>query len=144
MNLILNRHNAKATIFMVTRLIGSGKYLTEAQIREMDASGLVSFQSHTVSHADMSALSEEEQRYQLSGSRLAIARLTGKIPFALSYPKAKASEEALRLVSEYYLYSVFRDGAPYETGTDPYRIPRFAMPRSLTMETFLTYFDCFE
>lgn len=140
---ILKRHNAKATIFMVTRLIGSGKYLTEAQIREMDASGLVSFQSHTVSHADMSALSEEEQRYQLSESRLAIARLTGKIPFALSYPKAKASAEALALVSEYYLYSVLRDGFPYETGTDPYRIPRFVMPRDLTMETFLTYFDCF-
>ena len=27
--------------------------------------------------------------------------------------------------------------------TDPYRIPRFVMPRDLTMETFLTYFDCF-
>lgn len=140
---ILQRHNAKATIFVITDMIGTPRHLTPAQIREMDASGLVSIQSHTVSHENLSTLSEEDQVYQLSASRLALARLTGKIPFALSYPKARASAEVLQRTAAYYDYCVLRNGVPFETGTAPQEIPRFAMPRDIEMSTFLSYFTCF-
>lgn len=140
---ILRRHNAKATVFVITAMIGTPHHLTPEQIREMDASGLVSIQSHTVSHENLSALTEEEQEYQLSASRLALARVTGKIPFALSYPRAKASAEVLGRAAAYYDYCVLRNGFPYETGTDPYEIPRFAMPRDIDMDAFLSYFECF-
>ena len=140
---ILQRHNAKATIFVITGLVGKPYYLTEDMIREMDASGLVSFQSHTVTHSDMNELPPEEQEYEASASQLALARMIGKIPFAMSFPRARADEDAMACVSRYYQYVVIADGKPWVTGTDPLNIPRFAMPRDITMDTFRSYFDCF-
>ena len=141
---ILKRHNAKATIFVITGMIGNPYHMTEEMMREMDASGLVSFQSHTVSHANMNIASPEEREYEASESKLTLARLLGRIPFALSFPKARANAEAMACVARYYDYVVIADGEPWVTGSDPLRIPRFAMPRDITMETFRGYFDCFQ
>ena len=140
---ILKRHNAKATIFVITGMIGNNYHMTEEMMREMDASGLVSFQSHTVSHANMNIASPEEREYEAFESQLTLARLLGKIPFALSFPKARANAEAMACVARYYDYVVIADGEPWVTGSDPLHIPRFAMPRDITTETFRGYFDCF-
>ena len=141
---ILQRHKAKATIFLITGLIGRKYYLTEEMIREMNASGLVSFQSHTVHHADMNAASPEEREYEASESQLAIARITDKVPFALSFPRARANDDAMKTVARWYRYVVIADGEPWVTCSDPLHIPRFAMPRDIDMETFLGYFACFD
>lgn len=141
---ILKRHNAKATIFLITDLIGKPYYLTEEEILEMDASGLVSFQSHTVHHANMNEATPEEREFEASESQLAIARLLKKVPFVMSFPKANANPDAMETVSRYYDYVVIADGEPWRTGSDPLHIPRFVMPRDIDMETFLSYFSCFE
>lgn len=141
---ILQRHKAKATVFLVTGLIGREYYLNEEAIREMNASGLVSFQSHTVHHADMNAADQETREYEARESQLAVARLTNKVPFVLSFPRARANDEAMDTVARWYRYVVIADGEPWVTGSDPLRIPRFAMPRDIDMETFLGYFACFQ
>lgn len=141
---ILQRHKAKATIFLISGLIGREHYLTEDMIREMNASGLVSFQSHTVHHADMNAATPEEREYEAAESQLAIARITDKIPFALSFPRARANDDAMQTVARYYSYVVIADGQCWVTGSDPLHIPRFAMPRDIDMESFRAYFACFD
>ena len=141
---ILQRHQAKATIFLISGHIGWKYYLTEDMIREMDDSGLVSFQSHTVNHADMNAACPETREYEAAESQLAISRLTDKVPFVLSFPRARANDDAMETVSRYYRYVVIADGKSWVTGTDPLHIPRFAMPRDIEMDTFRSYFDCYQ
>ena len=141
---ILKRHGAKATIFLVTGVIGQERCLTEDMITEMDQSGLVSFQSHTVSHRGMDQATEEEVTYEAAQPQLAIARLLGKGPFVLSFPEARATWQAMEVVSRYYRYVVIADGEPWTAGEEPLHIPRFAMPRDIDDETFLDYFSCFD
>lgn len=138
---ILKKYNVKATIFVISGKVGQPYYLTEAQIKEMSDSGLVSIQSHTVSHGDVRTMTPEQKEYEAAFSQLSLARITGKIPFALSFPRATADDESMACVMQYYQYVVIADGYQYVTGTDPYRIPRFVMPRDLTLEQFLLYFD---
>jgi peptidoglycan/xylan/chitin deacetylase (PgdA/CDA1 family) len=47
---ILKKYNIPATIFLVYNDIGKPDKLTWEQIREMDASGLITFGSHTLTH----------------------------------------------------------------------------------------------
>lgn len=138
---ILKRYNVKATIFVITGGIGGSRFMDAGQLRELSESGLVSLQSHTVSHKDMRQMSDEQLEYQCAASQLALARITGKIPFAMSFPRAMANDAAYAQVARFYQYSVIKDGYKYVTGTDPYKIPRFVMPRSLTIERLLSYFE---
>ena len=78
---ILQKYGVKATIFMITGNIDNRQtYLTSAQIKEMAQSGLVSFQSHTVTHPYLRGQSYETQEYELTQSKLDLVRLTGKMP----------------------------------------------------------------
>ena len=50
---ILRKHGIAATFFLYTDFLGSGEGLTWAQINEMSKSGLIDFQSHSKSHANL-------------------------------------------------------------------------------------------
>ena len=71
---VLEKHHMKATIFLVTDYIGFyPNYLTWDMAREMQDSGLVTFGSHTLSHAVLTdMLSPEDVRYQLMASKQAM------------------------------------------------------------------------
>src|SRR5207253_7977146 len=50
---ILEEYRFKATSFVITGKVGWGGYLTWDQMRKMQASGLVQFESHTVNHVQL-------------------------------------------------------------------------------------------
>jgi len=50
---ILRKHGFAATFFLYTDFLGAGEGLTWAQINEMSKSGLIDFQSHSKSHANL-------------------------------------------------------------------------------------------
>ncbi|MBQ8548998.1 MAG: polysaccharide deacetylase family protein [Lachnospiraceae bacterium] len=134
---LLKEYEVKATVFLITGSIGGDHYLTEKQIQKMYSSGYVSIQSHTVTHPDLSECSEEELKEELLKSKGVIAKLTGKEPFVLCYPKGKWSKESLEMTDMYYEYGVFMSGEPFVTGeTDPLRIYRKYISRSTTLDQF--------
>ena len=49
---LLQKYNAKATIFVIPKAIGTPHKMTAEQIYELSRSGLVSIQSHTYSHGN--------------------------------------------------------------------------------------------
>lgn len=53
---ILRRFNFHAVSFIPTGLIGGGYYMNWNQIKEIAATGLVTFESHTVSHANLPSI----------------------------------------------------------------------------------------
>ncbi len=134
---LLKKYNMKATIFMITGSIGANHYLTADQIKEMDQSGLVSFQSHTVSHPDLGKCTAEELDAEMQNSKATLARLTGKEPFVLCYPMGKWSDLSLEKTAEHYEFGLFMSGSTFVTGkTDPVRIYRKYVSRSTSVEEF--------
>ena len=134
---LLKKYRIPATIFLVTGAVGNEVNLTQEMIREMADSGLVSFQSHTVTHPHLDDLDGQALKDEIQNSMLAVARMTGKQPFVFSYPEARTTEASRAWVKEYYQFSVYRDNMDYITGTDPYEIPRHGIWWDCTMERFL-------
>ncbi len=133
---LIQKYNVKVTIFMITGSIGEKNYLTEEQIKEMAASGLVSFQSHTVTHPYLSSLNDESLEYELLQSKKDLAKITGKESFVLCYPTGKYSPASLNATARHYQFGLLMSGSTYITGSDPLLINRKYISRSTDLETF--------
>lgn len=134
---ILKKYNVKATVFMIMTFVGNWNYLTADQIKEMDASGLVSFQSHTMTHEFLSTRTADQLEYELSESKRLLAELIGKESFVLCYPTGKYSEESLEATAEHYQFGLLMSGKTYETGDNPLKITRKYIARSTTLQQFI-------
>ena len=95
-------HNlpSPATIFLSMDLIRDTRIetLTLTQIDEMREA--VNFQSHGLSHRDLTVLPLEAARREISESRRLIAEMTGKNVYAYAYPFNKNTPELVREVRE--------------------------------------------
>lgn len=133
---LLKKYNVKATVFVITDFVGTQNYMTAEQVKEMVGSGLVSIQSHTVTHPNLDEVSSSKLERELKNSKLAIARLIGKEPFVLCYPSGKYSDEVLEKTSEYYQFGLLMSGKTYVTGTNPIKIRRKYVSRSTDINEF--------
>jgi len=135
---LLQKYGMKATIFVVTGTIDyNPRNLTSEQIRELSDSGLVSIQSHTVTHPYLGQLTPEEQEWELTQSKLALLRLTGKEPYVICYPAGSYNKDTLELAKAYYRMGVDMNGGTYWTGDDPYEVSRWYFARSHSLERFV-------
>lgn len=134
---ILQKYQVKATVFMITNDIGKNHKLTAEQITEMSGSGLVSIQSHTMSHEFLSSMDEERLQTELTQSKLVLARLTGKESFVLCYPTGMYSDLSLQVTKEHYEFGLLMSSGLYTTGGDPYLIRRYYVPRGMSATSLL-------
>lgn len=137
---ILQEYGVKATVFVITGMLGDEHYITAEQAQEMSDSGLVDIQSHTVDHYELADLSWEDQEYQLSQSRLEIARITGRVPYALAYPSGSRSGDTLDLAMEYYDFGIDMNGGTWYTEADErdfYQVDRIYISRENGVEGFI-------
>ena len=104
----------------------------------MSESGLVDIQSHTVDHFDLDTLGWDDQDYQLRQSQLDIARITGKIPYVLSYPSGCRNGSTLKLAPEYYAFGIDMNGGTWhiEGGSDNFKVDRIYVSRYTTIGEF--------
>lgn len=133
---LLKEFNMKATVFVITASIGSEYDITAEQAREMSDSGLVEIESHTVNHNELAELSPEEQESEIRQSQLDIARITGKIPYVLSYPNGSHNDTTIELAKKYYDFAIIASGGKWTTDGHYYTIPRLYAARTTTMDTF--------
>ena|GEM_PF-769749 len=133
--LILKKYSFKATIFLISGLIGKPGYLNKDEIRQMQ--DLVSFQSHTVSHPYLTRLSAKLQDYELAESQKEIEAITGSKVDALAYPIGDYNQQVIDIARHYYKYAVLMvPGGIYHTGDDPYLIKRLNIQRGLGIDDF--------
>ncbi|MDD6274798.1 MAG: polysaccharide deacetylase family protein [Clostridiaceae bacterium] len=133
---LLQKYEAKATVFVITDAIGNDLYLTADMIAEMSESGLVSIQSHTDTHPDLSTLNETDTRREMADSQLKLMRITGKQPFVLCYPTGKYSDTTLKALGDYYVYGLKMNGGMHNTSDDPFRINRIYISRYTDLTAF--------
>ena len=136
---LLQKYNVKATVFVIGNAPGTSHKATAEQIREMSDSGLVSIQSHSYTHADMDGLDYDSTRYEMSESKKAITRITGKEPYVLCYPTGKYNDYTLQLGPEYYMFGIKMNGGLYNTSSDPFLVNRYYVARYTDIYTFAAY-----
>lgn len=134
---LLKKYKAKATVFVITGEIGKEHYMTATQVKEMSDSGLVSIQSHTVSHPYLADVSEEKLETELYDSKCTLARITRKEPFVLGYPNGSFSNASIAATENHYSFGLMMNGGMFTTGThDLYQIPRIYISRDTDIYTF--------
>lgn len=135
---LLQKYNVKATVFVITNLVGNAYYLTEAQIQEMADSGLVSIQSHTLSHPYLDSMNIDEQRVELEESKLQITRLSKREPFVLCYPTGRYDSDTLEIIGESYHMGIKMNGGLYTTGDSPFEINRYYISRDTSTSSYIS------
>ena len=134
---LLKKYQVKATIFIFPNNIGKNKnFLTWGMVREMSDSGLVSFQSHTMTHPNLDQQTEAQQRWELAESQRIITAKTGKQCTVLCFPSGRYNSTTLRLAKQYYRFALRMNGNLYVTGTNRYLIPRYYVSRTTSLGSF--------
>ncbi len=83
---ILRRFNFHAVSFIPTGLIGRSYYMNWEQIKEISATGLVHFEAHSVTHANLVSLKYDVMLKQLIDSKNVLESQTGYRVNFLAYP----------------------------------------------------------
>lgn len=83
---ILRRFNFHAVSFIPTGLIGGSYYMNWDQIKEIASSGLVTFEGHTLTHANLPSLSYAVVLKQLVDSKNILQAQTGYPVNFVAYP----------------------------------------------------------
>lgn len=133
---ILKKYNAKITIFLVADL--EKKDITWDMVREMSNSGLVKFESHTLSHPKLDQISSDDEKLtaELRDSKLKIEQETGKTVRAIAYPHGIFDDAVKSKAAEYYKFGLRSYGGMNWTYIDNYEILRFPAERDMTIEEF--------
>jgi len=87
---ILISHDFRAEEYVVSSFVGQPGYMTAAQVREADRSG-IEIGSHTVSHANLAASSTGASWAQITQSKAFLEQLIGHPIVSFCYPSGKFS-----------------------------------------------------
>lgn len=97
---ILRKYNFHAVSFIPTGLMNQGYYMSWDQIREIDRSGLVSFEAHSVHHSDLANLSPAAQEYEISQSKKDLEAQLGQTVNFFAYPYGTSTSVTWNLVKQ--------------------------------------------
>ena len=97
---ILRRFNIHATQFIPTGLVGGSYYLTWGQIKEMQSSGLISFEAHSIHHLNLNSLSDGQILEEINQSKKTLEENLGVPIRFMAYPYGLANERVQNLVKK--------------------------------------------
>jgi peptidoglycan/xylan/chitin deacetylase (PgdA/CDA1 family) len=107
-------------------------------IVEMSNSGLVKFESHTLTHPSLVQISGNDKRLteELRDSKEKIEEITGKQVLALSYPNGEFNDTVKEKTKELYSFGVRKDLNMHNTEYDIFEVRRIRINRSTNLETY--------
>jgi peptidoglycan/xylan/chitin deacetylase (PgdA/CDA1 family) len=129
----LRRNRLHALFFVVTNAIadacGNDNKLCWEDLHGWAAEGLISVESHGVSHPDFTTISSEEQRWDMLTSRQVIAEKTGREPIGFAYPYDSYNDGATRVAESVGYQFAFAgntrdDRAVHRSDPHRYDLPR--------------------
>lgn len=88
---ILQKFNFPAVEFIATGLVGGSYYMSWDHIKQIQSSGLVTFEAHTVSHVNLASLSLAAANKQLQDSKNILQSKTGYPVNFVAYPYGVSS-----------------------------------------------------
>lgn len=133
---ILRKYGFHAVAFIPTGLVGTSYYMSWDQIREINNSGLVSFQAHSVTHPNLPSLPYHQILSELSDSKKALEQQLGTHVNFISYPFGASNS----LVWQAANSSGFVGGVGTWLGkvTEPgINMPRIRIAGSISIQEFI-------
>jgi peptidoglycan/xylan/chitin deacetylase (PgdA/CDA1 family) len=103
----------------------------------MASSGIISVQSHTATHPDLTKSGNLE--YELKESKGKIEKITGKPVIALAYPYGAFNEQVAEATKKYYRFGLTTTPELYlekNIKNELYYLPRIYVKYSTTLEEF--------
>jgi len=97
---ILQKYHVKATVYVISGSLGTLNYMTEKDVKEVAASGLVEIGAHTVHHMNLKGKSRKELEKEIMGSKTALETLIGMPVVSFCYPYGAYDEEAKAVVHD--------------------------------------------
>ncbi|WP_461247739.1 polysaccharide deacetylase family protein [Treponema sp. R6D11] len=133
---ILKKYNVKITLFLTLNNI-KGSF-NESKIKEMSDSGLVKFESHTLTHPSLVQASKNNATLtkEIGESKTKVEAITGKPVLALAYPNGEYNDAVIKKTKEYYKYGLRKDGGKHNTNLSNFEIRRSRVNRSTTLASF--------
>lgn len=104
---ILQKHNVRATVFIVTDYVGMADYLTWDMARALQAGGFVDIESHTMSYKDLTTLKGDKLWGEIYGSKQAIEWALKKPAKFIAYPNGKYTVDAEETSKEVHFRAGF-------------------------------------
>lgn len=127
----------RGTIFVISDFIGRANRLSDQEIKRITDSGLISVQSHTATHPDLTK--SEKLTYELKDSREKIEKITGKEVIALAYPYGNTNKRVVSETEKYYMYGLTTTPGPYTSSINKkerYLLPRTYVKYSTSLKEF--------
>ena len=136
---LFKEYNMKATLYVITSLIGTPGYCNLNELRELKESGIVDIQSHTVSHPRLALLTLENAKKEMKDSKEYLKNNLDIDSDTICYPYGSFNGNVENIAKELgYKYGLAMDGGIYYTLShkDLYSIPRIYANRSMTLSSF--------
>ncbi|MBY0148980.1 polysaccharide deacetylase family protein [Neobacillus niacini] len=125
------------TIFVISDFIGQSIRLSESDIKKMVDSGIISIQSHTATHPDLTKIKDYD--YELRKSKEKIQKITGKPVIALSYPYGNWNNKVVMETRKYYRFGLTTTPEAFTKKgikDELYLLPRIYVKYSTTLDDF--------
>ena len=136
---ILKKYGFRSTIFMIVDWVGRDGYLTSNQLLEMQASGLVDVESHTLNHADLPILSLEKAREEIFASKTKLEAFLGKQVSVFCYPYGAYNSSVAKMVADAgYLLAFTTRNSQFENEAETFYLPRVRIDGT---DSFATFFQ---
>jgi len=135
---LLKKYKMKATLYVIVGKTGEYGRCSWDDLREMEASGLVSVESHSMNHLDMSTLPNAVAEAELTQSKRFLQEILNKKVTSFCYPVGGYNSMTPELAAKYYEFALDKNGGVYDMlEHDRYLIPRVRMSRDYSISFFI-------
>jgi peptidoglycan/xylan/chitin deacetylase (PgdA/CDA1 family) len=134
---ILQKYGLIATFYLVTNRLENPSFILADEALAMSEAGM-SIQSHTVSHATLTALSDDALEQQLADSRRVLEALIGKPVRHIAYPSTAQNQRVRNHAQKAeYVTGTIMDPRLARPTDDLWKLPRIMMTDKTVMESVL-------
>lgn len=125
------------TMFVISDFIGKTNRLSKEDLKRMADSDIISIQSHTATHPDLTKSGQIQ--YELKESKETIQKITEKPVIALSYPYGNTDKKVIEETKKYYLFGLTTTPELFlekNRKDERYLLPRMYIKYSTTLDEF--------
>lgn len=98
---VLKKYGLKGTIFVVTDFMSQyPNYMTWEEVAELNNSGIIDIESHTLSHPELDKLDKDDRWHQLKDSKDILEQRLGKQISFIAYPCGSYDDELVHLTKD--------------------------------------------
>lgn len=127
-----------ATFFVISNFIGRANRFSKEELIELANSGVISIQSHTATHPDLTK--EAHITDELKNSKNKLEKITGKEVITLAYPYGAFNKKVLEETKKYYSFGLTTTPEYYQKkggSYEQYLLPRLYIKYSTTLDEFV-------